>query len=316
MSTVADPYYERFLDAVAMLDAEGPAGDPAYFARFKAMQSRIEGYTPPHVDVIEAEAGGPHGPIPVRVYTPGPGSARRPVLVWCHGGGWARGDLDMGEADGASREICARAEAVVVSVDYRLAVGSVHYPVPLDDVVSAFTWASTAAKSFGGSPDHMVLGGASAGANLSAGAAMRLRDDGRELPSSLVLLYPLLHPELPAPSKELADKLAKVTPQMRCGPDILEAFVENYLGGPLSSADAYAMPGLGRLDGFPKTLIVNCEYDGLRASGEKFAQDLARAGSEVSVLTAPWVGHGYVDDPRLVEAQRTLGEVAAWVRGS
>ena len=44
------------------------------------------------------------------------------------------GDLDMprGRPDGARGRV--RAGAVVVSVDYRLAVGGVHYPVPLDDV--------------------------------------------------------------------------------------------------------------------------------------------------------------------------------------
>ena len=36
-----------------------------------------------------------------------------------HGGGWVIGDLDT--ADGQSRELCAAADYIVVSVDYRLA---------------------------------------------------------------------------------------------------------------------------------------------------------------------------------------------------
>jgi acetyl esterase len=39
-----------------------------------------------------------------------------------HGGTFSGGDLDMPEADILSRELCALALAVVVSVDYRLAV--------------------------------------------------------------------------------------------------------------------------------------------------------------------------------------------------
>ena len=43
----------------------------------------------------------------------------------------------MREADWTAREVCVRAGAVVVSVDYRLAVDGVSYPVPHDDTVAA-----------------------------------------------------------------------------------------------------------------------------------------------------------------------------------
>ena len=46
----------------------------------------------------------------------------------------------MREADWTAREVCARAGAVVVSVDYRLAVDGVSYPVPHDDTVAAVAW--------------------------------------------------------------------------------------------------------------------------------------------------------------------------------
>src|SRR5699024_12411707 len=46
--------------------------------------------------------------------------AARPCRVWGHGGGFMHGDLDMPEADHVSRGVAGRAEAVVVSVDYRL----------------------------------------------------------------------------------------------------------------------------------------------------------------------------------------------------
>src|SRR5690348_8182507 len=75
---------------------------------------------PPVVATREDAAPGPHGPVPVRVYTPA--EATGACLLWAHGGGFLGGDLDMHEADWTAREVCARAGAVVVSVDYRLAV--------------------------------------------------------------------------------------------------------------------------------------------------------------------------------------------------
>ena len=81
------------------------------------------------------------------------------MLVWIHGGGWSTGGLDMGEADWTAREIAARANAVVVSIDYRLAVDGVRYPVPLDDCVAATRWVRANCESLGADADRVFIGG-------------------------------------------------------------------------------------------------------------------------------------------------------------
>ena len=116
----------------------------------------------------------------------------RPALVWVHGGAFLGGDLDMLEADGVAREICARAGAVVVSVDYRLCHGGVTYPVPHDDVVAAVRWVRDYAGRLGVDADRISVGGASAGGNLAAGATLRLRDDDDWLPAALC--WPIRRP--------------------------------------------------------------------------------------------------------------------------
>ena len=144
---------------------------------------------------------GPHGPVPVRVYGDPTGSDR-PALLWMHGGGFMMGDLDMPEADWTSREICARTGAVVVSVDYRLAVGGVHYPVPLDDCVAATRWLRDNGSELGVDPTRITVGGASAGGNLAMATTLRLRDEDGWQPAALVPVYPVLHDVLPAPTPE------------------------------------------------------------------------------------------------------------------
>src|SRR5829696_6462595 len=182
---------------------EAAFADPATRARLDEFMSITDAPAPPAVDVRDDAAPGPHGPVPVRIYTPTGGGADLPCLVWLHGGAFRMGDLDMPEADWTARQICERAGAVVVSVDYRLCVGGVTYPVPHDDVVAALRWVRDNAVSLGVDADRISLGGASAGGNLAAGATLRLRDDDGWLPAALLLAYTTVHPIVPPLSPRL-----------------------------------------------------------------------------------------------------------------
>ena len=177
---------------------EAGLADPATRARLDEFMSITDAPAPPAVDVRDDAAPGPHGPVPVRVYTPAGGGTDLPCLVWLHGGAFRMGDLDMPEADWTAREICERAGAVVVSVDYRLCVGGVTYPVPHDDAVAAVRWVRDGAASLGVDPARISLGGASAGGNLAAGATLqapRRRRLGAR--ARLLLAYTTLHAVVP-----------------------------------------------------------------------------------------------------------------------
>ena len=308
-----DPWHDRLIAAAGALLQEQPADDPALVERLIAQAAPDPAYAPPEVRVTEEAAPGPHGDIPVRVYHPADAAADAPVFVWCHGGGWVWGTLEDPEADATAREVCSRAGAVVVSVDYRLASEGVHYPVPLDDVVAATVWVREEAARWGADPERLVLGGASAGANLAAGACLRLRDEGEVMPRSLVLAYPCLHAPLPEPSTELSQKLSGISRVMAFAPEALDPMVENYLGRPLAEAPVYAMPGPGELAGLPPTLVINAEYDGLRASGEAATEALLAAGVETRQLLVRDVAHGHLSAPHLAQAQESFRDIAAWI---
>lgn len=111
----------------------------------------------------------------LRVYPADVATARPTAgLVWAHGGGFAAGDLDMPEADWVARAFAGRG-LTVVSIDYRLVGdGSGRYPAGSDDVLAAWRWTLAHADDLGVDRARLLIGGASAGANLVTGAVLRL----------------------------------------------------------------------------------------------------------------------------------------------
>jgi acetyl esterase len=279
--------------------------------RYEHVRAEFEahpGYQVPDVRVRSDAAPGPHGPVPVRVYDAGgagDGAGERPCLVWMHGGAFMAGNLDMPEADWTSRELARRAGAVVVSVDYRLCNDGVHYPVPHDDVVAAVRWVRENASALGIDPGRVSAGGASAGANLAAGAALRLRDADGQPPAGLIFVYGVAHSVVPPMSAEHAALMREVPALLQFPPEATSAFNVNYLGGPVSKADGYAFPALADLRGLCPTLVLNAEYDDLRASGQAFAAALAAAGVDVRQVMATSMLHGFLNLPA------TIGPVGA-----
>lgn len=107
-------------------------------------------------------------------------AARRPVMVWLHGGGFETGAASMGWYDG--RRLAARG-VVVVTVGYRLgALGYLQIPgvdgsgcFGLLDQIAALRWVQANVAAFGGDPDRVTVFGESAGA-MSIGALLAAPD--------------------------------------------------------------------------------------------------------------------------------------------
>ncbi|WP_329213026.1 alpha/beta hydrolase [Streptomyces sp. NBC_00683] len=232
---------------------------------------------------------GPHGVIPLRIYRPAtcPSSA----LLWMHGGGFRHGSIDMQEAHGVSAELAARATALVVSVDYRLAGDGVTFPVPLDDVYAAWKWLASFADS--SEIGIRALGGASAGAALALAAALRGRDDSRPA-DRLLLAYPFAHYPNPAIDDETAREMAALPGILRFPPKTVDAMVADYVGR-ITDIPALALPGAARLDGLPLTAITLSEFDDLRPSGELLQRQLASVGVPVRTHLAARMPHGHLN---------------------
>ena len=111
-----------------------------------------------------------------------------PVVVFYHGGGWCIGDLDT--HDHVARAHAVGAEAIVVSVDYRLAPEH-PYPQGVEDAWAALRWVGEHAAELGGDPARIAVAGDSAGGNLSAVVALLARDNGGPPLVFQLLWYPV-----------------------------------------------------------------------------------------------------------------------------
>lgn len=220
--------------------------------------------------VADIEVPGSSEGIRARVYTPatvGP----HPGVVFFHGGGWVVGDLDT--HDGPCRSLCNRAQAVVVSVEYRKAPEH-PFPVPLDDAWQALRWVRDNSASLGFGADALVVAGESAGANLAAVVARRARDAGIEL-AAQVLVYPVTDCVFRTESyRQRGEGFGLTGSEMRW-------FFDHYARGQDWAQSEIAPLRIGDLSGLPPAYLVTCEFDPLRDEGRSYAERLRAAGVPV-----------------------------------
>ncbi|MGW1785364.1 alpha/beta hydrolase [Streptomyces sp. NPDC002143] len=288
--------------------------DEALWDRFTKVFSDNRPYDQPDVDVRDETIAGFEG-LRVRVYTPAAGfRPGRQAFVWAHGGGFVAGTLDDHEADTVSRDLCAHADTVVVSVDYPLANGStVRYPTLHRALAETFRWTLRNAAELGVDADTVVLGGASAGGNLTVAATMELRDNGERMPARLLLVYPALSATFT--TSEPHEKLmAGIPPLFRFEQEAIGSIFRTYAVGETDTPylSFENMPSLGEL---PPMLVVLSEYDDLRPPAEAVLDRAERDGLHVERYFAPGVIHGHLSMlPLLPETRATLDRMAAYLR--
>ena len=131
-------------------------------------------------------AGVEGGTIGVRLYRPDR-SGTLPLVVYYHGGGFALGDLDG--YDRVCRRLCEDTQAMVMSVDYRLAPEH-PFPAGVNDAWAALQWAAEHAESLGADPARIAVAGDSAGGTLAAVVSLLARDAGGPHLACQALVYP------------------------------------------------------------------------------------------------------------------------------
>jgi acetyl esterase len=238
-------------------------------------------------DVVSIEAAGPHGSIPLRLYRPATRSSTPPpLLVYLHGGGHVIGSLDTHDA--VCRNLCAGAECVTVSVDYRLAP-EWKFPAAADDSYAALEWLAANASEFGFDATRIAVAGDSAGGNLALVTALMARDRGGPKLCMQLLIYPVADYACNSPSYRT----------YATGYGTLEAesmywFQNHYLGSENDADDWRASPihAESLLD-LPPALIMTAECDVLHDEGIALAQRFAREGAVVEHIEGAGMIHGF-----------------------
>jgi acetyl esterase len=238
--------------------------------------------------------------VRVRLYRPVGGGSGRPAVLHLHGGGFVSGSPDSSHAQVVP--IARELGAVVVSVDYRRAPEH-PYPAPLDDCVTALRWLVAHADELGVDRDRVAVHGVSAGGNLAAAVALRVRG---EVPLCFQFLsIPITDDRLETASqRELVD-----TPIWTRS--VGEVSWRHYLG-PLSTAPVLAAPGrasVEELRGLPPAYVAVMELDPLCDEGLEYAARLAAAGVPVEAHRFPGAFHGaFSSVPEAWVSRRYLAE--------
>ncbi len=266
------PDVTLMLEMMAELDL--PAMETLPVADARAFSEAMAAQRPPGPDVgetIDATLPGPAGDLAYRLYRPA-SEGPHPVVVYFHGGGWVLGSATSD--DPFCRHLCAGAEAVVVSVDYRHAPEH-RFPAAADDAVAAVRWVAEHAEELGGVTGQLAVAGWSAGANLATVACAELRDAGGPPIVGQLLVAPVTDGTMSTESyRDNAEGYVLTAA-------LMEWFWGHY-ADEADRSDPRASPlRADRFDGLPPATIVTAEFDPLRDEGDAYAEALATAGVPV-----------------------------------
>ena len=301
-----DPQIQMLLDLRAALPPLHTLSVADARAQFAARD--FPGLRRPDIaHVAEREMPGPAGPLTLRVYTP-LGQGPFPLMVFFHGSGFVVCSLDT--HDGMCRNLCAGTGCVVVSVDYRLAPEA-KFPAAPDDCIAATRWAAANAADLNADANRLLVAGDSAGGNLAAVTALRIRDEGGPKLLGQLLIYPVTEyydPGTPS-MKENAEGYGLTQLGMIW-------FWDHYLASATDGAHPYASPlRASDLRGLPPALVVTAEYDPLRDEGELYADRLRAAGVPTQMQRWDGMNHGFFFWPGVVDrSTKAMDAACEWVK--
>ncbi|KAI0770540.1 Alpha/Beta hydrolase protein [Fomes fomentarius] len=239
-----------------------------------------------------------NGEINLRIVRPTASASNStyPVMVWFHG--WALCDSNMD--DNHLRTISTDLQLVTVNVEYRL-VPEHPFPTPLEDCYAALTWVVTHAADIGVALDKgLIIGGDSAGGNLTASVALKARDDpffargaGNIITGQYLREPVLVHAlaAIPDAYKPCWRSYEENKDAPLLTRDAMLLYFNLYGAAP---DDLRVSPLLApSFAGLPPTFLQIMELDPLRDDGVVYEKRLREAGIPVKIILNPGVGHGF-----------------------
>jgi acetyl esterase len=205
-------------------------------------------------------------------------------MVYFHGGGYIICCIESHET--ACQQLAHHSGTTVISVEYRLAPEH-PFPTPLNDGINSYLKIRQLAEELKIDPSRMMVGGDSAGANLSAVLCQQLRGTP-DAPIRQFLVYPPVGGARSRPSYKLfAEGCLLTTEWVRHSMSLYlpdKALVNDPRVSPMRAES---------LDGLPPATIIVAGFDPLRDDGFAYAEGLRKAGVPVRFHFHPELFHGY-----------------------
>ena len=260
----------------------------------------------PIADIRDVLIAAPQGTLRLRVYRPEGAAPLAPGVVFFHGGGWVRGDLDTHSF--MCGTIAHNASCVVISVDYRCAPES-QYPAAIDDAIHAYTHVSANAEEFGVDVNALAVAGDSAGGTLATGVCLHLKYKRALQPRLQLLLYPISDITREAKSYELFANGFGLTR------DTMRWFIEQYAPDASRHADVLASPlHAPDLSGLAPAHVIVAGFDVLRDDGIAYAARLSASGVPTSMVLYPGTYHGFFATPGLDDSDSAIASACGALR--
>ena len=240
------------------------------------------------------------GDIPARMYRPDTDETL-PVILFFHGGGFFGGTLDT--VENPCKRLAEQANALVVSVDYRLAPEH-PFPAGLHDCFAAVEWVYTQAEVLHVDRNQIAVAGDSAGGNLATACCLMDRAQGTNWITFQALVYPVVNlGSIPTADYKWDIGQYEIEHNHELIQGVVMALADSdgllnkvYLQGKVETTDPLVSPLFAEdVKGLPPALIITAEYDYLRLEGEAYARKLARGGVKTRLIQYRGMDHAFMD---------------------
>ena len=231
--------------------------------------------------------------IKARIYKPKTDLSTLPVIIYYHGGGFVIYDIDS--HDRVCRRLADKNDAIVVSIDYRLAP-EFKFPTPVHDCYDSMLWVNENIGQYGGNTDRMSVAGDSAGGNLATVTCILSKENNGPRIHSQLLIYPTTDATLQFPSIERNGKGYLLSKQR------MEWFVRHYAAEESHKVNPLMSPIYQKdLVGLPPAFVMTAQYDPLIDEGAAYAQKLKDAGVHTTYKMYKDMVHGFINMPKMAK---------------
>lgn len=226
------------------------------------------------------------GETHVFVYKPHSEKEILPLYINIHGGGFVKGHRQQDIV--FCKNICSRAECVVVDIDYTTAPEQ-KYPYALHQCYDVVKWAYQNPEKLTIDRKKIAVGGHSAGGNFTAALAI-MANQTKEFEIKLQILdYPPVDLYSPPELKRNAYTNKRVLPER--GRLYNDLYIDE--GQRLEPTASSLFAPEEMLFGLPPALVITCGDDSLGEEAERYAARLIQAGVPITACRFLNSHHGF-----------------------